>query len=852
MANPWEMDWGGGDGRIEVRPSSDGPSSASRAGITAIESGGRYDLVGPATRNGDRAVGKYQVMGRNIPEWTREALGREMSVPEFRSSPEAQDAVFNHRFGMYEKKYGPAGAARAWFAGEGGMNDYGRKDVLGTSVADYERMFNSHVKRSGAGDAMAFAQPQKAEASGAAPWEMDWSSAPAPDNRIEVRPSSATPEKEVGPQMPDNGALAAGGRGVAQGVTFGFNDEMIGLGAVAGPGESLAQGFYKYLKGDPEAVGRYNAAVNAQRAKTKAAEEQHPVASTVGNVAGALAVPVGGAVRGATIGGRALNAARVGAVAGGLAGAGEGEGAVDTAAKAAGGTVLGGILGGLGAPILEGGARAIGAAVGKPLNYLRSAINPQGAAERAVGRASVEAQRVDPQAANRLTAADLGPNNPGTVMDTLGAPGRDLARSAANLSGEARDTLNATIQPRYEGQGGRVTQWLRQTFNYPDAHATEQAIDRVERTTNRAAYARAETSPAAQSLWDENLQRLATAPVVQDAIRGAERTSANKAAAAGQTPQIRNPFRFDANGNMTMIPGATPNLRFWDAVKKNLDDTISTAQRKGDNNAAADAIALKNQLTQHLDQAVPAYGAARRGASAFFNAENALEAGQNFVTGRFDIPQTRQAIARMSPAERTLFQDGFVSRYIETLDKIPDRADVVRRIFKSPDDRARIVLAIGHQRANELEALLRVENIMQQSNRAVTGNSTTTQQLAQMGLAGGGGAVAGAAGGAALGYDPTTAGIVGALTTAGKRGVDIRVARHVAEMLMSNDPAMLRRATQMIANNQRLMGAFRAADTGAARLGGQNAPVGLLPNLQAAGVGRAEDSQPEIPRPPGQ
>lgn len=109
--------------------------------ISSIESGGRYGLLGPMTRSGDRAYGRYQVMGANVPSWTREVLGRSMTPQEFLANPQAQDAVFNAKFGNYVQKYGPERAARAWFAGEGGMNDPNRRDVLGTSVADYGQRF---------------------------------------------------------------------------------------------------------------------------------------------------------------------------------------------------------------------------------------------------------------------------------------------------------------------------------------------------------------------------------------------------------------------------------------------------------------------------------------------------------------------------------------------------------------------------------------------------------------------------------------------------------------------------------------------------------------------------------------
>lgn len=117
--------------------------SPYRGGISGIESSGRYDALGPRTKTGDQALGKYQIMGANLPEWSRAALGREVSRDEFIKSPQLQDAIFDHRFGQYVNKYGPSGAAKAWFAGEGGMNNPNARDSLGTSVADYERKFNT-------------------------------------------------------------------------------------------------------------------------------------------------------------------------------------------------------------------------------------------------------------------------------------------------------------------------------------------------------------------------------------------------------------------------------------------------------------------------------------------------------------------------------------------------------------------------------------------------------------------------------------------------------------------------------------------------------------------------------------
>lgn len=115
------------------------------AAISGIESGGKYDAIGPATKGGDHAYGKYQVMGANIPQWTQQFLGQSLTPQQFLANPQAQDAVFQGKFGQYADKYGPEGAARAWFAGEGGMNNPNAKDALGTTVQGYGQKFAANL-----------------------------------------------------------------------------------------------------------------------------------------------------------------------------------------------------------------------------------------------------------------------------------------------------------------------------------------------------------------------------------------------------------------------------------------------------------------------------------------------------------------------------------------------------------------------------------------------------------------------------------------------------------------------------------------------------------------------------------
>lgn len=122
-------------------PSVD-PMQQYRDAIASIESrgSGDYAAIGPTHRKLGRALGRYQVMEANIGPWSREALGREVTPDEFLASPEIQDAIFNHRFGQYVERYGPQGAAEAWFAGPGGVGT-NRQDALGTSVQGYAARF---------------------------------------------------------------------------------------------------------------------------------------------------------------------------------------------------------------------------------------------------------------------------------------------------------------------------------------------------------------------------------------------------------------------------------------------------------------------------------------------------------------------------------------------------------------------------------------------------------------------------------------------------------------------------------------------------------------------------------------
>lgn len=129
---------GGGTARVSRRDA-----------IASIESAGSggYAAVGPRHATLGRALGRYQIMEANIGPWSQKHLGRAVTVEEFMASPEIQDAIFDGVFGEYVEKYGEEGAAQAWFAGPGGVGKGGRKDALGTTVADYGKRYLKVLKQ---------------------------------------------------------------------------------------------------------------------------------------------------------------------------------------------------------------------------------------------------------------------------------------------------------------------------------------------------------------------------------------------------------------------------------------------------------------------------------------------------------------------------------------------------------------------------------------------------------------------------------------------------------------------------------------------------------------------------------
>lgn len=125
--------------------------------IASVESAGTpdpYKALGPTVESGqyagERALGKYQIMPGNIPSWSKEALGYEITPEQFLESPELQEKITRHQMEKNLQKYGNADdVASVWFTGRPVKEAQGAKDVTGTDVNEYIRRFNLPAKNTG-------------------------------------------------------------------------------------------------------------------------------------------------------------------------------------------------------------------------------------------------------------------------------------------------------------------------------------------------------------------------------------------------------------------------------------------------------------------------------------------------------------------------------------------------------------------------------------------------------------------------------------------------------------------------------------------------------------------------------
>lgn len=632
------------------------------------------------------------------------------------------------------------------------------------------------------------------------------------------------------------------------GFTSGINSIPIAGPAIMGGLENLKAGFHGV---SPETI----------KAEDQAWQSANPQASMVGGVAGSVApYAIAGAyavparILGltganlpttATLGQKGLDLATRS-----LAAFGSNE-AIGTADSMARGSDFGSavrdnlgpsaIIGGL--PLAGAVARQTAKAAPKAFNWatgnvlpmLRDSLNPAKAAQKGVGRAgAADAGQMMTPAEEALAAANnLDIRN----IDRGGPATRRLARIAKSSSPEAESALVGAVDRGAPGVD--TANFLAKLVGgSADDLALRQGLQDTAKLVNGPAYKKAFANPNARAVWNDPIKELFQSPAFLSAVKDAERTGADAAAVAGGKA-VRNPFEFRSDGTVTLkrnADGSTalPSLEFWNQVKINLDTMIGQAQRSGGDYRILTQ--MKQKLVGALDSAVPEYKAARAGAAAFFGAEDMIDAGKQFALAPRNLPEAKAVIAKLNSVDRKAFEIGAASSAIDLL-KSKDTFASIKQAFNNPASREFWQSLLGPGRADQLEAFVKVQGIMEESKRAVLGGSQTHDLLMGSGLMGGGYAANQMAPGNPL---STAAYILGAARlfrgTAGKY-VDRKILTEVANLLASGDKAALNKVIANATMSPKwraaldgLMTAMHATARGAVVAGTSAAPLEITVN----------------------
>lgn len=617
-----------------------------------------------------------------------------------------------------------------------------------------------------------------------------------------------------------------------------------------GMNKLAAAGDAAFGAGDGATFGdRYDSNLARQRARDDADALLNPNSRLAGQVAGvvpmAMVTPMVNVARGTGAGATAINSALTGLVYGGSSGAIEAD--QNKLQSGVTGAALGAGIGALAPTVARSVAGAVGG-LGEMASAATAPIRGFIAPERyASARVQQALQRdgITGDAAQRLAAMQEG-GAPAVLADVGGEATRRLARASKNMSEEAGQLAMPSVNDRYLSQAERITDAIG-SQGRSNAYQTVDQIQQAARLANRPAYAKA-YSDGAMGVWNADLQQLAQAPAVREAFVQATKTAGNKAAADG-IPLIRQPFTVDNAGNLALRrnPDGSiiiPNVQFWDHVQRVLRDKGESLARGGEKSAAADINNLRRQILEQVDAAVPSFAQARTGAARAFQAEDALEAGQKFLTSNMPVYEARKALGKMTAPDRELFREGFRTSLIEKVRGLRDQQDLVTNIFNSPRAREQVEVALGKEGAAKLESALHVERTMNMLRNALGGNSTTAQQLADMGLSG----AAGAAIAATQNGDWKTligAGVGGAAL---RRQADARTAKRVMEILMQDNPKALEGLIAAASKQPALRKAIidlgdRIAPLAASKAAPSVEGQSIMRALQGPSQGKASDEQ---------
>jgi len=541
------------------------------------------------------------------------------------------------------------------------------------------------------------------------------------------------------PAAPDRGAFDAGIRGIANVVPF--LDE--GVGKLGGA--------LSWLGGGTFAEGENRALANA-RGMDAAAADYHPLAFYGGQGAATLAtlplapeLAIGKAAKGAGLAAKVIRGAETGGAYSALYGAGAADGGIEgRAAGALGSGVAGAATGGL-LPVAAAAAGAVLRPVGE---FIRARRNPAETAARIVDK-QIAAGGRDVGVVSRRMADAAARGDPLSLADVGGDQVQRLGRTVINLGGPGASALKTKINAEAVGQGARIAAAVDQHLGVPGTTYQEAKHAIMDARSHAATphYDRFYQTPVPYS---RRLEGVLDTPAGRAGLAAARTNSLNR-----REPWAQWFLNVAPDGtliNARRVPDARALDEVRRAIRAQLEDAMAPPAgqpfaRPRDTPRSIAIRSVYDDLTDEMMAAGETRAGARNGPFAAANqagldniqADEAIEFGRDIFKN--DPRVIAQRMGQGGPGRHRVFNAGqqelvrvgAADAVRQAVESGNFTANKLYKFFSSPEDMARLRPLFRTPR--DFQAFRREmlnEALKRKKLQAMTGNSTTAQQLADI------------------------------------------------------------------------------------------------------------------------
>ena len=260
--------------------------------------------------------------------------------------------------------------------------------------------------------------------------------------------------------------------------------------------------------------------------------------------------------------------------------------------------------------------------------------------------------------------------------------------------------------------------------------------------------------------------------------------------------------------------GATPNIAYWDQVKRELAANVTTGMRSSDPSAVANVPLYQNavsELTAELDKLVPAYGSTRNKAAELFGVETSLEGGyklaQTLASGSpFKVGEFMKNYKKLRPSEKQAFAQG-TARFM--LQKSNGDMSKLIGYMENPNVKKTLANVLGQDKFDALYAKAISANLMSNADNFSYTSSATGRKLKDLGVDMAGGVALAlptipasmASGNVGLKLAAGAAIATGALAGIAMNASERKVADRVVRLAFSTDPKDARAFAKLLADD---------------------------------------------------